>query len=127
MADAVIDASAVLACLRNESGGDAVAGRLGQCILSSANAAEVVSKLIAKGATAEEAVRAVRLLPCPIVAVDGALGLRAGALYQQTSTLGLSLGDRICLALAEREGIPALTADRVWTQASLAIEIQLIR
>lgn len=46
-----------------------------------------------------------------------------------TKDLGLSLGDRSCLALARRLGVPALTADRVWMKlpADLGVEVEQIR
>jgi ribonuclease VapC len=42
---------------------------------------------------------------------------------------GLSLGDRYCLALAKREGIPALTAERRWPDIAAApgVTVDLIR
>jgi PIN domain nuclease of toxin-antitoxin system len=127
VAEAVIDASAVLAYLRGEDGAAVVEGRIADCILSSVNAGEVVTKLIARGAGADAAVAIVRLLPCPIVAVDADLGLRAGALSALASEPGLSLGDRVCLGLAERENLPALTADRAWLNLGGAIQVEMIR
>jgi ribonuclease VapC len=44
-----------------------------------------------------------------------------------TMPQGLSLADRACLALAARLGIPALTADRSWTDAEVEAGVQLIR
>ena len=44
-----------------------------------------------------------------------------------TRALGLSLADRACLALAERLGVAAHTADRAWARLGLATEIVLIR
>ncbi len=46
-----------------------------------------------------------------------------------TLTGGLSLGDRYCLALARREGVPALTAERRWPAiaAAAGITVELIR
>ena len=42
---------------------------------------------------------------------------------------GLSLGDRYCLALARREGVPALTAERRWPEIADAagVTVRLIR
>jgi PIN domain nuclease of toxin-antitoxin system len=37
------------------------------------------------------------------------------------------LGDRACLALALRDGLPAVTADRAWQKTHLGVKIQLIR
>ncbi len=41
--------------------------------------------------------------------------------------LGLSLGDRACLALAMSRAIPALSADRTWIQLDIGVVIQPIR
>ena len=49
------------------------------------------------------------------------------ALRPKTKALGLSLGDRACLALAQRQALPVLTADKTWKQLDLAIEVQLLR
>jgi PIN domain nuclease of toxin-antitoxin system len=127
MIDAVLDASAVLAYLRKEPGVEIVGSRIAGCVLTSVNAGEVVTRLITRGVDASAAVEAVELLPCLVVAVDGPLGLRAGALAAQTMKAGLSLGDRICLACAEREGVPALTADQGWRRVALPIAVEYIR
>jgi len=127
MTEAVLDASAVLALLQREAGWDVVADHLDVSQLSAVNAAEVVTKLIRHGAVPDAAVEQVELLACGIVPVDRRLGLRAGALYDVTSHVGLSLGDRVCLALAERERLPVLTADRAWAALDIGVEIRLIR
>ena len=46
-----------------------------------------------------------------------------------TDRIGLSLGDRFCLALARRTGLAALTADRAWSEVAeaLGIAVTLIR
>ena len=36
---------------------------------------------------------------------------------------GLSLGDRYCLALAKREGIPAWTAEHRWPDIATAADV----
>ncbi len=127
MAEAVLDASAILALFQAEPGASTVAEALPSVLLSSVNASEAVAKLIRYGTKPEAAVDAVRRLKCPIVAVNDRLGLRAGALYALTAKFGLSLGDRICLALAERERLPVLTADRAWASLDIGVEIRLIR
>jgi ribonuclease VapC len=127
MTEAVLDASAVLALLYEEPGMDRVADVIDESLLSSVNAAEVVSMLIRDGEEPFEAIRQVKALPCPIVAIDEELGLHAGALFVATRHKGLSLGDRVCLALAKRENAPVLTTDRAWKDLDLGIEIVLIR
>ena len=44
-----------------------------------------------------------------------------------TRALGLSLGDRACLALGLRGGLPVLTADHAWQQLTLGVVVQVIR
>jgi PIN domain nuclease of toxin-antitoxin system len=127
MADWVLDASAVLALIRAEPGADKVLAALPTAQLASVNAAEVVTRLVREGVTAETARLMVVGLGCPLVAVDAELGLRAGSLVASTSGRGLSLGDRCCLALAEREDLPALTADRAWVGLGLPIKVAMIR
>lgn len=53
--------------------------------------------------------------------------LSAAALQPDTAGAGLSLGDRACLALAQRLNVPALTADHSWTEVRLDVVVQLIR
>jgi PIN domain nuclease of toxin-antitoxin system len=66
-------------------------------------------------------------LSLPVAPFDEALALRAGELRLLTARHGLSLADRACIALAERERLPAVTADRAWTKLDLGVEIRLIR
>jgi PIN domain nuclease of toxin-antitoxin system len=127
VAEWVLDASAVLAFLRDEPGAALVEARLPRSIISSANLAEVASKMTDHGILALDVRAILGGLSFEIAPVDGALGLRAGLLRRETRARGLSLGDRICLALAEREGLPALTSDRAWAEALLGVEIVAIR
>jgi ribonuclease VapC len=36
-----------------------------------------------------------------------------------TESLGLSLGDRVCLALGKKLGLPVLTADTLWKKVNV--------
>ena len=82
-----------------------------------------------RGLTAEEATQAVADLPVTIFDVDLDLARRAGAMELGTRRFGLSLGDRACLALAAKRGLPAMTADSAWAQAgpAVGVEVRLIR
>ncbi len=127
MIDAVLDSSAVLAHLFDEPGGERVQERLATSILSSVNLSEVVAKLVERGAEPGDAQAAVYELGCQILPVDAELGLRAGLMHRQTRSNGLSLGDRICLALGIREGLPVITADRAWATLGLPVIVELLR
>jgi len=108
----VLAASALLAYLRQEPGGDVVDGVLGDSVMASVNWAEVVQKSISAG-----------------VDVQGMLedGYRAGRLGVPTRQLGLSLGDRAFLSLGLRLRLKVLTCDRAWAQLPLDVVIQLLR
>ena len=54
------------------------------------------------------------------------VALVAGRLRAQTSEAGLSLGDRFCLALALRDGLPAMTADKQWRVVADAVGVQIV-
>lgn len=126
MARVVLDASAILAVLRSEPGSEQVERVIDDALVSAVNEAEVISKLIWRGDSAERAKQTVAALPYDVVPLDRALAVRAGVLWQSTRRQSLSLGDRCCLALAEREHLPVLTADTVWGAVSIGVEIQLI-
>src|SRR5690349_17922391 len=127
MTGVVLDSSAVLAVINREPGGGVVASALEGAMLSAVNHAEIVAKLVERGADWRVASSAV--LNVGILVIDFGLDLanRAGELRMQTRHLGLSLADRACLALAERERLPALTADHNWSKVNLGVEIRLIR
>ena len=127
MAEWTFDSSAILACLRQEPGGDIVESVFASGIVSSVNLAEVVSRLIDLGLVPEEAMGRALAGGYGVAPFDETLALRAGALRVVTRHLGLSLGDRACLALAGREGLPVLTADRAWAALDIGVQIRLIR
>ncbi len=127
MTDAVLDASAVLAVLNGERGADQVVQLLGGALMSAVNYAEVASKLIDSGAPRREARDAILGLGIEVAAFDLELAERTGELRPLTRHRGLSLGDRACLSLAEREGAPAVTADRTWQDVLPAVDIRVVR
>lgn len=129
MSAAVLDASALLALLLDEPGASVVAEALIEARMSSVNYAEVVSHFIHLGMPATEVEAMLRPLPFAIIDADQALATSAGQLRAVTATAGLSLGDRFCLALARRDCLPALTADRQWQSIAEAagVEVSVIR
>lgn len=127
MAEAVLDASAVLAMLRAEPGAEQVAELIDEALVSVINEAEVIGKLIWRGQTPEQALSVVKGLPYRLVDLDGELCRRAGSWWGITRPQGLSVADRCCLALAEREGLPALTSDASWAKVSVGVEVRVIR
>ena len=127
MPDAVLDSSAIIAWLHDEPGRALVDDQIHGATVSAVNLAEVVGKLIDKGLSPEAAVATAWELPCEVAPFDRETALAAGALRAETRPYGLSLGDRACLALARREGLPVLTADRAWAQVEVGVEIRMLR
>jgi len=109
----VVDASALLAFVQDEAGADVVAGVLeDEAACGAANWSEIAQKILAAGRD-WELVRALLLSydlsiepVSPADAEWAARRWRAGE--------GLSLADRLCLALAERLDRDVLTADAAW-------------
>jgi PIN domain nuclease of toxin-antitoxin system len=123
----VLDASALLALINAEPGSDVVSAALPEASISVVNLTEVVSKMIDIGISDRDAwAEAADLVP-RIVDFGADLGRRTADLRAPTRSLGLSFGDRACLALAEHLRLPALTADQAWRRLTIDVEIRLIR
>ena len=114
MTSVVLDASAVLALVRDEPGADKVAPHVGRAAISAVNLQEVIKELLLSGldeATTRDLLDELRL---DVRAHDVDAAYSAADLHAQTRQYGRGLGDRSCLALAVQLGVPALTADREW-------------
>ena len=127
----LLDASAVLAFLQGEPGGEQVQQALQDqsCAVSAANQAEIIAKSLDRG-LAPEAIQAILAeLAYAVIEVKAEDGAQAGYLRALTRHLGLSLGDRLCLTAAKRLNATVLTADRPWTTLAknLGIDIVCIR
>ncbi|MBX9843589.1 MAG: type II toxin-antitoxin system VapC family toxin [Xanthobacteraceae bacterium] len=124
---AVLDASAVLALYLDEPGAETTESIVAGALLSSVNYTEVVSRAIDRGHSFDRVLMSLARMAFIVVAHDLPLARRAGELRLLTRRFGLSVGDRACLALAERERLPAYTTDRMWTNLNLGIDIRLVR
>ncbi|HLF83977.1 MAG TPA: type II toxin-antitoxin system VapC family toxin [Blastocatellia bacterium] len=127
MSSFVLDASALLALLNQEPGKDLVEEVIGDCSISAVNYCEVIGKLIDAGVPDDDARHTVDLLNIEIVDFDANLALRAASLCFATKRLGLSLGDRCCLALGTARKVTVLTSDRNWSKLKIGVKVKLIR
>lgn len=124
---AVLDASAVLALLFAEPGWAGVKAYIQAAAISSVNYCEVVGRMSDAGVPDHLITSTIADLGLDVIAFDRAAAFEAGKLRPMTRDYGLSLGDRACLATAKRLSLPVVTADRVWANLDLGIEIRLIR
>jgi PIN domain nuclease of toxin-antitoxin system len=123
----VLDASALLALIFEETGADVVAASARRGIISAVNYSEVIVRIMVINGDVRKADEAVSRLEIDVVPFDAAMAHQAAALRASTKHLGLSLGDRTCLALGMSIQSPVLTADKDWAKLNIGIEIRLIR
>jgi PIN domain nuclease of toxin-antitoxin system len=119
----VLDASAILAFVQDEDGADVVETELNKrprC--GAANWSEVAQKVLAAGRD-WDLVRALLnsydIVIEPVVREDAEWAAR-----RWNGGEGLSLADRLCMALAQRADCYVLTADTTWGSAGRVRQIR---
>lgn len=124
----VLDASAIMAVLNQETGSESLTpDLLLDAFCSAVNVAEVQGKLVERGLAPEAAWNDIRGVVRRVLPFTTEHAKTAGTLILETRAGGLSLGDRACLALALALGAPAYTADRSWKNLKLGVPIYVIR
>ncbi|BDI03601.1 type II toxin-antitoxin system VapC family toxin [Sphaerotilus microaerophilus] len=125
----VLDTSALLAWLWKEPGDAAVQRALtaGGCRISAVNLAELLAKFSDAGLPVGDGLALVQELELIVLPADASEAVESARLRAATRPMGLSLGDRACLALARGLGLPVLTADRAWLKAEVGVTIEFIR
>ena len=98
-----------------------------QRCISAVNLVEARTKLLDFGMTEDQIDTSIALLDTPVVAFSESDAKTAATLRPSTRKIGLSLGDRACIALAMSIGGKAITADRIWADIELPVEVELIR
>ena len=126
MTKKVLDSSAVLAVIFQEKGAEIVEPMLDTSKISSVNVAEVFTKLTDKGVLTKQTIDDFQQLGLEIIDFDFEQAAKVAELRPLTKHLGLSLGDRCCLALAILHNTTAVTADKDWQTLSFC-PIELIR
>ncbi|HHB13250.1 MAG TPA: PIN domain-containing protein [Chromatiales bacterium] len=123
----VLDASALLAFLHEEPGGERVSPVLEGARVSAVNWSEVLQKSLQRGVDVEgmqQEFIEVGVIFDPFTPEQAET---AGRLFTQTRNHGLSLADRACLALAVDKRLPVMTADRAWGRLKLDVDIEVVR
>jgi ribonuclease VapC len=128
MSKVVLDASAILAMLFEERGAEVFTDEvLKDALVSTVNLAEVQSKLVKMGADPEDAWEDALSLGVEPESYSTGQAKIAGSLIAKTEKLGLSLGDRSCLALAIALKAPVYTTDQAWRNLKVGVPIHVIR
>lgn len=123
----VIDASAVLAVLRDETGADVVVASAESALLSAVNLAEILAKASDLAMDVGVVRGLLDRLRLRIEPFDNAQAVIAAQLRSATRHLNISQADRACMALAISRQLPLLTGDRDWAQLNLGVDVRLFR
>jgi ribonuclease VapC len=127
----VIDASALLAVARGENGANFVLDLINteECVISSVNVAEIASKLIDLSLPLMELPHAIAQFNVDVIDFNQEQAILSAQMRPLTKAIGLSLGDRACIALAKSLDGCAVTADRAWLDIAdaVGVSIRLIR
>ena len=128
MSKVVLDASAILAFIQGESGSEKLTPEiLSNSTCSAVNLAEVHGKLVSRGWSLDEAWEDAFSPSQEVVPFDSPQARLAGDLITYTRTLGLSLSDRACLALALTLKAPLYTTEQAWKKLKLDVSVHVIR
>ncbi len=124
----VMDASALLALMQGERGSDVVDELIQdqECIASSVNIAEVGTRLVDKGLAPAHLARTLQQLDVQPIDFDLEQATLCASLRLSTKHVGLSLGDRACLALTQLVKGTAVTADSAWTDVAEAVGVKVL-
>lgn len=127
MTSVVLDASALIALLRNEPGADVVKKHLSDAMISAVNYSEILKKTIERGGSSDVTQAFIQNISIRIMPFDEAQAVASAALYPKTKPHGLSFADRACLALAILHEIPVLTAEHDMALVDVPIKVRVIR
>ncbi len=123
----VLDASALLAFLHEEPGGDQVSPVLDGAHVSAVNWSEVLQKSLQRDVNIDGMQQEFTDVGVIFEPFTPEQAETAARLFTRTRDHGLSLADRACLALAMEKGLPVLTADRAWGRLKLDVAIEVVR
>lgn len=123
----VLDASALLAFLHEEPGGERVSPVLEGAHVSAVNWSEVLQKSLQRHVDIDGMQQEFIEVGVTFEAFTPQQAETAARLFTRTRDHGLSLADRACLALAMDRGLPVMTADRAWAGLGLDLEVDVIR
>lgn len=127
MTAVVLDALAILCLVQQEPGAERIESRLADAQVSTVNVCEVLGKFADAGLSPAESWAAIADLGLQIHPFTPDDARQAAALRLSTKALGLSLGDRACIALAQRLGCEAMTTDRAWSSVAAGVVLTVVR
>jgi PIN domain nuclease of toxin-antitoxin system len=133
VSNVVLDSAAVLAFILGEPGGRKVGELMGRLdaeenlsvAISTVNWCEILTRLQRANRSISPGELAALLSGVELVPL-GRADAELAASYS-SHDLSLSLGDRVCLALAHLRGATAWTTDRIWARTKIKVSIEVLR
>jgi PIN domain nuclease of toxin-antitoxin system len=116
-----------LALVFGEPGAEMVLPHLQGALISAVNLTEVATKMLDKTVSLERTTHILSSQPLSVIGFDAELAYVAASLRLPTRAFGLSLGDRACLALGLKTGLPVLTTEAAWEKAGTGVQVVRIR
>jgi PIN domain nuclease of toxin-antitoxin system len=123
----LLDASAIIAAMKNEKGAEQVFEVMDSASISAVNFTEVYEHFLALDYDAEELDKVLLSLGLQVHDYDLEQARCAAFLRKDTRKLGLSLGDRACIALGILQNLTIVTADKTWADLKIKAKIKVIR
>jgi ribonuclease VapC len=117
----------LLALLFDEPGAERFADAFSRACMSAVNLGEVLTRVRRDGHPVGAVLARIEPLGIEWVSFTATDAARVAELWPATHVLGLSLGDRACIALAIQREWRVMTADQAWTRLNLGVPIVLIR
>jgi len=113
----LLDASALLALIFNEPGAERVGELIDDSAIHAVNLAEAMRKLVSLGIPASEVIARMEELDLELIETLSLKQVSGIArLVPEAKRLGLSLGDCVCLIVAESLDVVTVTAERRWSE-----------
>ncbi len=122
----VLDASCLLASAFGEPGGEGVRPLISGALISTVNWSEFVQKVQQRGINTQGIRAEIEGAGLRIVPVTVQQAEAAAELWSWGRPLGLSLADRMCLALGLAQPSKVYTADQVWTQLPTLPHLEVV-
>ncbi len=122
-----LDASALLAFLFREKGHERVAAAMPETCMTTVNLCAALGRFARDGHDPAPVMERLAGAGVEWVPFDEDLCVVAAGLLPVVRPLGLSLGDRACLALGRLRRVPVLTADVDWKRLDAGVEVRCIR
>ena len=115
----LFDASALLALIKKEPGYEQLEELLASSSISAVNLSEVVSVLTRLGVPKDKILEIVSEIIPEVIPLNYVTAVMAGHLIADTKALGLSLGDRVCIATGIINNMVIYTTDKAWQNLQL--------